>query len=417
MSGPAPFPSDRWSTVEEHVERILETVQPLPPYDQPLLEALGLPVSEQITSTVDVPGFDNSAMDGYAVCFDDVATATADHPVHLPVVGEVAAGQTSLYAMSPGTAVRIMTGAPVPQGADTVVAVEQTDGGVANVRIHQAPTPGKHIRRRGEDVLAGDVLLEAGSVLGPRQLGLLASIGRATVSARPRPRVVIMSTGSELREPGTPLGYDSIYDANSYMIAAAARKAGALAYRVGIVSDDPQEFTETLSDQLVRADIVVTSGGVSKGQYDIVKEVLGQLGTVTFGEVAMQPGKPQGFGVVGEDATPIFTLPGNPVSSYVSFEVFVAPAIRRMLGRTPYRRPLVRAICDKTFSSAPGKRQFVRGFFEVDPKGAHVVPVGGHGSHLLGDLAEANALIVVPEDVERIEAGTMAQVLVLDRDY
>jgi molybdopterin molybdotransferase len=417
MSGPPPFPSDRRNTVDEHVERILETVQPLPPYDQPLLEALGLPVSEQIASTVDVPGFDNSAMDGYAVCFDDVATATADHPVHLPVVGEVAAGQTSLYAMSPGTAVRIMTGAPVPQGADTVVAVEQTDGGVANVRIHQAPTPGKHIRRRGEDVQAGDVLLEAGSVLGPRQLGLLASIGRATVSARPRPRVVIMSTGSELREPGTPLGHDSIYDANSYMIAAAARKAGAIAYRVGIVSDDPQEFTEALSDQLVRADIVVTSGGVSKGQYDIVKEVLGQLGTVTFGEVAMQPGKPQGFGVVGEDATPIFTLPGNPVSSYVSFEVFVAPAIRRMLGRTPYRRPVVRAICDKTFSSAPGKRQFVRGFFEVDPQGAHVVPVGGHGSHLLGDLAEANALIVVPEDVERIEAGTRAQVLVLDRDY
>ena len=417
MSGPAPFPVDRWSTVDEHIERILEVVDPLPPYDQPLLEALGLPVSEQVVSTVDLPGFDNSAMDGYAVCFDDVASATSDHPVHLPVVGEVAAGQTKLFAMSPGTAVRIMTGAPIPQGADSVVAVEQTDGGVATVRINEAPTLGKHVRRRGEDVLTGDVLLEEGTVLGPRQLGLLASIGRATVSARPRPRVVIMSTGSELREPGTPLGHDSIYDANSYMIAAAARKAGAIAYRVGIVSDDPQEFTDALSDQLVRADLVVTSGGVSKGQYDIVKEVLSELGTVAFGEVAMQPGKPQGFGVVGEDATPIFTLPGNPVSSYVSFEVFVAPAIRRMMGRVPYRRPLVRAICDKTFGSVPGKRQFVRGYFEIDPKGAHVVPVGGHGSHLLGDLAEANALIVVPEDVERVEAGTQVQVMVLDRDY
>jgi molybdopterin molybdotransferase len=417
MPGPTPFPHDRWSTVEEHVERILEIVDPLPPYDQPLLEALGLPVSEQVASTVDLPGFDNSAMDGYAVCFDDVATATSDHPVHLPVVGEVAAGQTTLFAMSPGTAVRIMTGAPIPQGADTVVPVEQTDSGVATVRIHEAPTRAKHIRRRGEDVLAGDMLLEEGAVLGPRRIGLLASIGRATVSARPRPRVVIMSTGSELREPGSQLGHDSIYDANSYMLAAAARNAGAIAYRVGIVSDDPQEFTDALSDQLVRADLVVTSGGVSKGQYDIVKEVLSELGTVAFGEVAMQPGKPQGFGVVGEDATPIFTLPGNPVSSYVSFEVFVAPAIRRMLGRTPYRRPHVRAICDRAFSSAPGKRQFVRGQFDVDPKGAHVVPVGGHGSHLLGDLAEANALIVVPEDVERVEAGTMVQVMVLDREY
>jgi len=417
MSAPTSFPTDRWSTVDEHLERILGTVGPLPPYDQPLLEALGLPVSEQVVSPIDLPGFDNSAMDGYAVCFDDVASASADQPVHLPVVGEVAAGQTQLFAMSPGTAVRIMTGAPVPQGADTIVPVEATDGGVATVRIHEAPALGRHIRRRGEDIVTGDVVLDEGSVLGPRQLGLLASVGRAQVSSRPRPRVVIISTGSELREPGTPLGHDSVYDANSFLLAAAARNAGAIAYRVGIVSDDPQEFADALSDQLVRADLVVTSGGVSKGQYDVVKEVLGGLGTVAFGEVAMQPGKPQGFGVVGEDATPIFTLPGNPVSAYVSFEVFVVPAIRRMMGRLPYRRPLVRALAQKAFSSAPGKRQFVRASFEVDAKGAHVTPVGGHGSHLVGDLAEANALIVVPEETTHVDAGSMVQVMVLDRDF
>ena len=299
MPAPTAFPTTRPSTVDEHVARILETLTPLQPYDQPLLEALGLPVCEAITSTVDLPGFDNSGMDGYAVCFEDVATASEDHPVHLPVVGEVAAGQTKLFALSPGTAVRIMTGAPVPQGSDAVVPVEWTDGGVAAVRITQAPERGQHIRRRGEDVLTGDVLLEDGAVVGPRQLGLLASVGRAQVRSRPRPRVVILSTGSELREPGTPLSHDSVYDANSYMLAAAARNAGAIAYRVGIVSDDPQEFSDALSDQLVRADLVVTSGGVSKGQYDVVKEVLGELGTVHFGEVAMQPGKPQGFGVVG----------------------------------------------------------------------------------------------------------------------
>jgi molybdopterin molybdotransferase len=417
MPAPTSFPTDRWSSVDEHIERILESITPLPPYDQPLLEALGLPSSEQIASTVDLPGFDNSAMDGYAVIYEDVASATDESPVHLPVVGEAAAGQTKLFALSPGTAVRIMTGAPVPQGADTVIPVEATDGGVATVRIHGTSTLGQHIRRRGEDVLAGDVLLGEGTVLGPRQLGLLASIGVAQVRTRPRPRVVIMSTGSELREPGTPLGHDSIYDANSYMLAAAARQAGAIAYRVGIVSDDPQEFADALSDQLVRADIVVTSGGVSKGQYDVVKEVLGELGTVQFGEVAMQPGKPQGFGVVGEDATPIFTLPGNPVSSYVSFEVFVVPAIRRMMGRTPYRRPLVRALCQQGFSSALHKRQFVRAQFEIDGQGAHVTPVGGHGSHLIGDLSEANALIVVPEDVDRVDPGSMVQVMVLDRDF
>jgi molybdopterin molybdotransferase len=412
-----PLRGDRQSTVDEHVDRILEALHPLPPYDQPLLEALGLPVCEHITAPMDLPAFDNSAMDGYAVAFPDVASASEDHPVHLPVVGEMAAGQTKLIALSPGTTVRIMTGAPVPQGADAVVPVEWTDGGVAAVRITQAPTRGQHVRRRGEDVRTGDVLLEDGTVLGPRQLGLLASVGRAQVRSRPRPRVVVISTGSELREPGAKLGHDSVYDANSFMLAASARSVGAIAYRVGIVSDDPQEFRDALSDQLVRADLVVTSGGVSKGQYDVVKEALSELGTVSFGEVAMQPGKPQGFGTVGEESTPIFTLPGNPVSSYVSFEVFVLPAIRRMMGRLPYRRPTVRALLSEGFSSAPGKRQYVRARFQIDAHGAHVAPVGGHGSHLMGDLSQANSLIVVPEDVAAVSAGSPVQVLVLDRDF
>jgi molybdopterin molybdotransferase len=411
------MPTDRLSTVDEHVERIVESLEPLHPYDQPLLEALGLPVCENITAPMDLPAFDNSAMDGYAVYFDDVVTASEDHPVHLPVVGEMAAGQTKLFALSPGTAVRIMTGAPVPHGADAIVPVEWTDGGVASVRITKAPQLDQHVRHKGEDVQVGDVLLEDGSILGPRQLGLLASVGRSQVRSRPRPRIVIMSTGAELREPGTPLGHDSVYDANSYMLAAAARTAGAIAYRVGIVSDDPNDFRDALSDQLVRADLVVTSGGVSKGAYDVVKEVLSELGTVSFGEVGMQPGKPQGFGFVGEDSTPIITLPGNPVSSYVSFEVFVVPAIRRMMGRLPYRRPMVRALCSQGFASIPGRQQYVRAQFEIDGKGAHVAPIGGHGSHLVGDLSQANALIVVPSEVTSVRGGSQVQVLVLDRDF
>jgi molybdopterin molybdotransferase len=229
--------------------------------------------------------------------------------------------------------------------------------------------------------------------------------------------VVIISTGSELREPGTALGFDSIFDSNSFGLAAAARQMDAIAYRVGIVSDDPQELSDALSDQLVRADLVVTSGGVSKGDYDVVKDVLSRLGTVEFTEVAMQPGKPQGFGTIGEDSTPIFTLPGNPVSSYVSFEVFVLPAIRRMMGRLPYRRPLVQATCTSDISSPRGRRQFVRGHFEVTARGAQVTTVGGHGSHLIGSLSKSNCLVVLSEATSAVEAGSTVDVLVLDRNF
>ncbi|WP_107770963.1 molybdotransferase-like divisome protein Glp [Nocardioides sediminis] len=403
--------------VPDLVERILASVSPLPDFPQPLMDALGLAVAEDVHAPIALPSFDNSSMDGYAVVRDDVLTASPEQPVHLPVVGEIGAGRADLVALSPGTAVKIMTGAPVPRGSDAVVPYEWTDRGVAQVRITQAPSPGQHIRPRGDDVEEGDLLIEHGTVLGPRHLGLLASVGRATVRCRPRPRVVVISTGSELREPGSPLGHDSIYDGNSYLLAAAARSAGAIAYRVGIVPDDPRTFTDALSDQLVRADLVVTSGGVSQGDFDVVKEALGRLGTVWFGGVAMQPGKPQGFGTVGDDDTPIFTLPGNPVSAYVSFETFVLPAIRRMMGKLPYSRPLGRARLTHGLSSPEGKQQMVRGVYEVDRGGAFVSPVGGHGSHLIGDLATSNALVVVPPEVTALSAGDMVQVLRLDEEF
>jgi len=405
--------------VEDLLEKIMTTVHPLSHFPQPLLESVGLPVCEELASTIALPVFDNSGMDGYAVCHVDVAAASAEAPVHLPVVGEIGAGQAKLLAMSPGTAVKIMTGAPVPQGCDAIVPYEWTDRGVAEVVISQAPRLGQHIRKSGEDVEVGDVVVEEGTLLGPRQIGLLAAVGYDRVSTRPRPRVVVISTGSELREPGTPLGHDSVYDANSYLLAAAARRAGAIVYRVGIVPDDATTFRDALSDQLVRADLVVTSGGVSEGDFDVVKESLRSLGTVWFGGVAMQPGKPQGFGVVGEDETPIFTLPGNPVSAYVSFQVFVLPAIRRMMGLLPYSRPLSRGLLTHGVSSPAGRRQFLRASYDPGTGRAvpAVSPVGGPGSHLIGDLAESNALIVVPEDVTTIAAGEQVQVLRLDEEF
>jgi molybdopterin molybdotransferase len=403
--------------VDELVARILETVQPLPAFPQPLMDTLGLAIAEDVDAAVDLPGFDNSAMDGYAVRAEDLAGASPESPVELPVVGEIGAGQAGLLAISPGTAAKIMTGAPVPTGCDAVVPYEWTDRGVARVRVEQAPRAGQHVRRAGEDVRSGDRLLDEGAVLGPRHLGLLASVGRATVMSRPRPRVVVISTGSELRDPGTSLGSDSIYDGNSFLLAAAARSAGAIAYRVGIVPDDPRSFLAALTDQLVRADLVVTSGGVSQGDFDVVKEALSSQGTMWFGGVAMQPGKPQGFGTIGPDKTPIFTLPGNPVSSYVSFETFVLPAIRRMMGRLPYRRPTRRARLTHPITSPAGKRQLVRATYATDRGGAFVTPVGGHGSHLVGDLAASNALVVVSEDATGTNAGEMVQVLLLDEDF
>jgi molybdopterin molybdotransferase len=404
-------------SVEEHRERILSAIDPLPAFDQPLMEAFGLAAAEDVHAGVALPGFDNSAMDGYAVAQADVATASGESPVHLPVVGEIGAGQGSLMAMSPGTAVKIMTGAPVPAGADSVVPYEWTDRGVAHVVISRAPEPGQHVRRQGQDVSVGDLLVEAGTVLGPRQIGLLAAVGRPSVRSRPRPRVVVLSTGSELREPGSALGRDSIYDGNSFLLAAAARQAGAIAYRVGIVSDEPRTFLGALNDQLVRADLVVTSGGVSMGDYDVVKEALSPLGTVWFGSVAMQPGKPQGFGTVGEDSVPIVTLPGNPVSSYISFEQFVLPALRKMMGRTPYTRPETDAVLTHGLSSPEGRRQYARGFLSVVDGRLAVTPVGSQGSHMIGDLAESDSLIVVPESVTRVEAGETVTVQPLDEEF
>ena len=402
-------------SVEQHLADILTKVAPIVPLQMQLLDAHGCMLAEDVRSDVDLPRFDNSSMDGYAVRVADVASASESAPVQLPVVGDVAAGSRPVYTVQPGMSVRIMTGAQLPQGAEAVVPLEWTDGGIASVTIRQGPDAGAFVRERGEDVTAGQLVLAEGTRLGPGQLGLLAAIGRDRVMVRPRPRVVVLSTGSELVEPGSPVEPGQIHESNSYLLTTAARDAGALAFRVGIVPDDDRALMNTIEDQLIRADLVLTSGGVSVGAYDVVKEVLSRLGTVAFDTVAMQPGKPQGFGTVGPDATPIITLPGNPVSSYVSFEVFVRPVIRRMLGVEPLHRPVVRAVCQEAFPSPAGKRQYARGWLAVEDGRYVVRPVGGAGSHLIGDLAQSNSFIVVPEQVTEVPAGGTVEVMVLER--
>lgn len=400
--------------VEEHLRRILDAVPTLEPTQVRLLDALGLATAEDVRSGIELPSFDNSAMDGYAVRHADVVAASADAPVHLPVIGTIGAGGQQQVTVEPGTAAKVMTGAPMPPGADAVVPYEWTDHGAAEVRIDQAPTLGQHVRPAGEDVGLGDLLIEAGTVLTARHLGLLAAVGHPTVRVRPRPRVVVISTGSELREPGQPLGPDSIYDANSHLLAAAARDLGAVPYRVGLVPDEPEAFLEALRDQLVRADAVVTSGGVSMGDFDVVKAALRPLG-VWFGPVAMQPGKPQGFGLLDAGngvQVPIFTLPGNPVSSYLSFELFVKPALRSMMGLPVEDRAPVTARLTHALTSPAGRRQYLRGAYDAET--GSVSPVGGPGSHLVGYLAEADALIVVPEDATSVPAGANVEVLPME---
>jgi molybdopterin molybdotransferase len=402
-------------SVEQHLADILSGVAPVAPLDLQLLDAHGCILAESVVADVDLPPFDNASHDGYAVRYADVASASESTPVRMPVVGDVAAGSQATYTVQPGLCVRIMTGAPVPVGADAVVPLEWTDRGIAEVTITRAPEVGTHIRRRGEDVEQGNQVLEAGTRLGPGQIGLLAAVGRDRVVVRPRPRVVVISTGSELVEPGTRTAAGQIHESNSYILTTAAREAGATAFRIGIVPDDARSLMNAIEDQLIRADLVLTSGGVSVGAYDVVKEVLSRLGTVNFETVAMQPGKPQGYGTIGPDKTPIITLPGNPVSSYVSFEVFVRPVIRRMLGVEPLHRPTVRAVCQEGFSSPAGRRQYMRGWLDV-VDGRYVVrPVGGAGSHLVGGLAHSNCLVVVPEDVSEVAVGGAVEVMVLER--
>ena len=415
---PEPPEPDRGQlrSMQAHRQYLLSCVNPLRPFRQHILDAVGLHVCEDIVSTIDLPRFDNSAMDGYAVRAQDVAEASQEAPLSLPVVGEIAAGKAATHRLSPGTAMKIMTGAPVPLGADTIVPYENTDRGETDVKVFVASSAGQHIRRVGEDIKAGTQLFRVSDRLGPRDIGVLAGIGLDKVLVRPRPRVVVISTGSELVDPGLELSNDQqIYDSNSYMLAAAAKATGVQVFRVGQVSDDRNELKRLIADQLLRADLILTTGGVSQGDFDIVKAVMPEMGPCDFAQVAMQPGKPQGFGLIGFDRVPMIMLPGNPVSAFVSFEAFVRPVIRKLMGVRPYVRRVVRCQAAHDMTSIAGRMQLARGIVTLDPLGdRHVELAGGHGSHLLADLARSNALLILPEDVEFVAAGQDVDVWLLE---
>jgi molybdopterin molybdotransferase len=440
------------TSVETHLAEILGIIRPLHPTELSLADAHGLVLAEDVTASQPLPSFDNSAMDGYAVRVEDIASASEQTPVTLAVVGEVAAGDTGAYALPAGTAIRIMTGAMLPHGTEAVVPVEWTDGGTARVTIRAKAEYGHSVRLAGGDAKAGEVLVSEGTRLRPMHIAVIAAAGRGAVRVRPRPRVVVLSTGSELAEPGTPIVPGRIWDSNSFMIAAAAREAGCLAYRQAIVPDNPDQVLPAIEDQLARADLMITTGGVSMGgEYDVVKAALRQLGTIRFRKVAMQPGMPQGFGTVtmpapaapqdpgktslagrvgaalagrmgtedpgstagpaADEPVPIFTLPGNPVSAYVSFQIFVRPAIGALQAYDGLGLEAIRAEVTAALRSPPGRRSFLRGV--LDRSRGQVTPLTGQGSHQVATLGKANALIIVPEWVVRMREGETADVLVL----
>jgi molybdopterin molybdotransferase len=362
--------------VEAHLARVLAAIHPLSPARQGLEEAQGGVLAQDAAARCPLPSFDNSAMDGYAVRAADVAQAGPDSPVTLPVTGEIPAGDTRALTVAPGTCLRIMTGALLPGGADAVVPVEWTDGDTRQVRVSQPAPAGHAVRRRGDDVAEGEV-----------------------------------ATGNELTEPGAPLTPGRIWDSNSYMLAAAVRQAGGAAERHR-VSDDPQAVLSAIEKLSGSADLLITSGGVSMGgEHDVVKVALAGHPGVWFGKVAMQPGMPQGFGLIGQGPAPIFTLPGNPVSAFVSFHLFVRPALDALQGLPAVPLPTVRVVLTAPVSAPPGRRAFLRGV--LDAAAGTVTPLSGQGSHQLGALARANVLIVVPEEVVRMAEGDPADVMSL----
>ena len=396
-------------SVDAHLDRVLAAVAPLPELELRLLDAHGCVLAEDVVAERAVPAYDIALVDGYAVRAADLSG-----PARLHVAGDVNRGRLPGFSVQPGLCARIVAGAVVPSGADAVVPAEWTDGGLAQVEVTRLPPPGANIRKAGADVAAGTQILSRNALVGAAQVGLLVAVGRRNVLVRPKPRVVVVSVGAELGDMGD-LAPGREPDAAGYAVAAAVREAGAIAFPAGIVGDDPKQLTDVLEDHLIQADVVVVTGGLRAGPYDVVRDVLARLGTVAFDEVAVDPGGAQAFGVIGTERTPVFVIPGDAVGALVSFEVFVRPALRRMLGAELLGRPHVTGVAAAAFPSPAGRRQFVRVRVERATDRWVVTPTGGPHADLLTGLASANGLAIVPEDVTEVTEGTPLLTWLLER--
>jgi molybdopterin molybdotransferase len=409
-------------SVEQALDKVLERVVVLEAEEKPILESLGQVLAEDVFSTIDIPPLDNSAMDGYAVRSADTIGASHKSPRTLRVIETVAAGAVARSKVSPGTAVRIMTGAPVPDGADSVVRFEDTDeserqGVPTEVGILIEVALGAEIRQAGEDIAAGSLVLSEGTVLRASEIGVLASLGCTKVKVIRRPVVAILATGDEIVDIAQPLSGGKIYNSNSYSLAALAQHYGAVPRMLGIALDNEDSLVGKLSRGL-KADVVLTSGGVSMGDYDVVREVLGKEGEIVFWRVREKPGKPVVFGMIkGQDGVksiPFFGLAGNPVSAMVNFELFVRPAILKMMGRKNLTKPMVSAVVEDAIENSDGRRVFTR--VVVEKRGGRYFArlTGPQGSGILTSMALANGLAIVPEDKPGVKPGDEVKVMMLD---
>jgi len=396
-------------TVDEAQALVLDAVSALPPRRMSLLEALGCVLAEPVVAPIALPPFDNSAMDGFAVIAQDTRGATAEAPRAMKVIEDVPAGSEPQRRVQPGTAARIMTGAPVPAGADAVLLVEHTRPGLpGEVDVLAAAKPGDNIRPRGEDIEPGEVALAAGQALGPGELGLAAALGGTEVSAIRPPRVVIITTGSEVVAPGEELRPGAIYDSNQVTMAASVLAAGAQVARCMHAADDEAAVAEALAD-CGEADLIITVGGVSVGDYDLVKTALQRVGEIKFWRILMKPGKPVAFGHV--DGRALFGLPGNPVSALVTFELLVAPVLRKLAGRTECLPAAIKARLLSDVSHKPPRREYVQAVTRRAEDGYVVQPQAKRGSAMLTSTVGANSLVVLPEESRGERAGDLVEVI------
>lgn len=398
-------------TVDEARGLVLDSIARLDEVELPLLDTLGLSLAQDAVASDHIPPFDNSAMDGYAVRAEDVTGASSEAPVELEVVGDLPAGYTAETEVDEGQALRIMTGAPLPGGADTVIPVESTRAQAGKVLVFEGLPRGSHVRVAGEDVKAGDKVMAAGTSIGPAELGMLASLGYAHPRCFRRAVAGIISTGDELVGVDEKLAPGKIRDSNSYTVYGMVREVGAEPLRLGVVRDEASLLERTILDNLDRVDLFITSGGVSVGDYDMVKDVLGKLGEMNFWKVAMRPGKPQAFGHIG--GKPLFGLPGNPVSVMVSFEQFVRPALRKMMGCRELFRPEFTAVLDSPLGRKTGRTEFIRVVAEWREGAYRVRATGPQGSGILRSMVLGNALAVLPENVGRLEPGAEVTIQLL----
>jgi molybdopterin molybdotransferase len=400
-------------SVEEAQERMLALVQPLEPERVPILEALGQVLAKDVLAGHDIPPLDNSAMDGYAILAEDIAGASRGHPVRLPIIGNLAAGYVFEGAVEPGTVVRIMTGAPVPPGADTVIRFERTRRDGDEVEILEEVSRGRNIRRAGEDVRRGELVLPQGTLLRPQEIGMLASLGCAEALVIRRPRVAILATGEEVIPIDAPLAPGKIHNANSYSNAAQVLRSGGVPLLLGIARDRREELSAKIQGGLARGvDLFITSGGVSVGDFDMVKEVLTAEGEIHFWWVNMKPGKPLAFGQIG--GVPLLGLPGNPVAAMISTELFARPAILKMLGREEWAKPSIEAVLQDAITRKDDRRHYLRVHVWREGEQVYARLTGPQGSGILRSMVQANGLAVIPEERGELAAGERVQVLMLD---